>query len=187
MPVQPKLLYYFIWRYDLKHVFVFMISLLFSTAYAFGNVFEHAQTLEYISERLPELESVNCKFRQEKTVPASGIILKSSGDFVYEKNKGVTFYTTYPIKSTASYTSKEYKQINSIINAISNKSYSKIEKDFAFYYTGGPDNWALGLMPKQSSPSYNYLKSIEIEGNKKIISKIVILPVDSAKTEIWFQ
>ena len=163
-----------------------IFSLWFLSGTVFANVFEHEQNLAFISDKLPALESITCKFRQEKVLPPSGAILKSSGDFVYEKNKGVTFYTTYPIKTVSSYTSKEYRQISSIINAISNKSYSKIEKEFRFFYTGEKENWHFGLLPKPDSAAYNYLKSVEIEGNSKKILKITILPVDLTKTTIWF-
>ena len=36
----------------------------------------------------------------------------SNGNFKFVKNEGVYFETTYPIKSTVSYTNKDYKQIN---------------------------------------------------------------------------
>ena len=151
-----------------------------------ASVFEHPQNLATIAKLLPELSSINCKFRQEKTISSSHLILKSSGDFKFEKNKGVIFYTTYPIKSTSSYTSREYKQINSIISAITNKSYSRLERDFDFYYEGNSQNWTIGLLPKKNSQVYDYLKSIELAGNSKIITKIIILPVDLNKTTIWF-
>lgn len=148
-----------------------------------ANVFEHEKPLKEIVKELPELNSINCTFRQEKQI--SGMIIKSSGDFKFEKGRGVTFYTTYPIKSTTSYTSKEYSRINDVINAISSKSYSRLEKDFKFYFENG-SSWKLGLLTKQSSRLFNYLKSIEIEGNKNI-TKIVILNADSTKTSIWFK
>lgn len=154
--------------------------------FANANVFEHPQNLPTIAKQLPELNSINCKFRQEKTISSSHLILKSSGDFKFEKNKGITFYTTYPIKSTSSYSSREYKQINSIISAITNKSYSRLERDFNFYYEGNIQNWTVGLLPKKNSQVYDYLKSIELSGNSKMITKITILPVDLNKTTIWF-
>ena len=136
---------------------------------------------------MPSLNNINCKFRQEKVIKSSNLILKSSGDFSFEKDKGVIFYTTYPIKSTSSYTSKEYKQINSIISAISNKSYSRLEREFKFFYEKNDANWTLGLIPKENTQVYNYLKSIEIVGNQKMITKMIILPVDLSKTTIWFE
>ena len=99
-----------------------------------------AQHLSEIASQIPQFESIRCKFKQEKQV--SGMVFKSSGDFVFEKDKGVTCYTTYPVKSTASYTTKEYRHINNVINAISNKNYSKLEKDFEFSF----DNQLLKLI-----------------------------------------
>lgn len=165
-----------------------IILLLFSfciISSAYANVFEHPQSLKNIT--MPSLNDINCKFKQEKVIKSSNIILKSSGDFSFEKNKGVVFYTTYPVKSVSSYTSKEYKQINSIISAISNKSYSRLERDFKFFYEKNDANWTLGLIPKENTQVYNYLKSIEIVGNQKMITKMIILPVDLNKTTIWFE
>lgn len=165
-----------------------IILLLFSfciISSAQANVFEHPQLLKNIT--MPSLNDINCKFKQEKVIKSSNLILKSSGDFSFEKNKGVVFYTTYPVKCVSSYTSKEYKQINSIISAISNKSYSRLERDFKFFYEKNDANWTLGLIPKENTQVYNYLKSIEIVGNQKMITKMIILPVDLSKTTIWFE
>ena len=168
----------------LKKFLVTIIFLLIISP-VFADVFEHPKKLEDITKELPALESVRCKFSQEKYLPQSGVTLKSSGDFVFEKNKGVTFYTTYPITSTTSYTSKEYRQINSVITAISSGAYSKLEKDFRFYFEKNNGIWTLGLAPQKDSKVANYLKSIEIEG-KSDISRIVIITKDLTKTSIRF-
>ncbi len=140
-----------------------------------------AQNLSDIALQIPQFDSIKCKFKQEKQV--SGMVFKSSGDFVFEKDKGVIFYTTYPVKSTASYTTKEYRHINNVINAIAGKNYSKLEKDFEFSF----DNRILKLMPKPVSQAYNHLKLLEIETGDAKINKIVILLCDGTKTSIWFQ
>ncbi len=161
---------------------IILCGLFMSTVQA--NVFDYPEKLENIAPKIPQYGSLSCKFEQEKFLPKSDIMLKSSGDFKYEKDKGVTFYTIYPIRSTSSYTSREYKHINNVISAISNKSYSKLEKDFQFYYE---DGWRLGLVPKKDSQVHKYLKSIEIEGNPDMITKIIISTVDSGKTSISFK
>ena len=140
---------------------IFLICLLLIQP-AYANVFEHEAQLDKIVKELPELNSIKCKFRQEKQI--SNILLKSSGDFTFDKGKGVIFYTTFPVKSTTSYTSREYRQINSVIAAISNKSYSRLQKDFKFYFHREAQRWELGLIPKSGTPAYDYLKSIEING-----------------------
>lgn len=144
-----------------------------------------AQSVAEIAAEIPQMDSIKCKFRQEKQI--SGMVIKSSGDFVYEKNKGVTFYTTYPVKSTASYTTKEYRHINNVINAISNKNYSKLEKDFSFDFTKNGEIWVLKLSPKQTSQAYGLLKTLDISGGNTKINKMVILLCDGTKTSIWFQ
>src|SRR5574344_1457320 len=169
----------------LKKIFITLSVLLSISTSAIANVFNYPQKLSYIAPQIPKMGSVFCKFSQEKYLPNSHIVLKSSGNFKFIKNKGVTFYTTYPIKSTTSYTNREYKQINNIIRAISSKSYSKLEKDFKFYFQKKSNNWDLGLIPKQNSNISQYLKSIEIEGNNDI-SKIEIITKDLTKTTIKF-
>lgn len=154
---------------------IFFIFFLLSSQVVF------AQPLSDIIDEIPAYESIKCKFRQEKQI--SDMVLKSSGDFVFEKGKGVIFYTTYPIKNTTAYTTREYRQINNIINAISNKDYSRLEKDFEFVF----DKPILKLHPKQSTPAYNYLKAIEIQTGKTKIDKIVISTCDGTKTTIYFE
>ena len=158
--------------------------LLFFAAPAFAGLYDKEESLSNISKKIPTLNNVNCKFRQEKQT--SNLVLKSSGDFIFDKSKGVTFYTTYPIKSVTSYSAREYRQINSVITAISNRSYSRLEKDFKFYFIQQGDIWTLALMPKQTSQVYNYLKTIEITGGVEKINKIMILTCDKTKTTIWF-
>ena len=164
-------------------ILLFLVFLLYQPTWA--NVFDHPKNIKEIS--IPQLNDINCKFKQEKIIKTSNLTLESSGNFSFQRNKGIIFYTTYPIKSTNSYTTKEYRQINNIISAISNKSYIKLERDFKFFFEQTATNWTLGLMPKKDSSMYNYIKSIEICGNQKMITKIIILPIDLNKTTIWFQ
>lgn len=167
----------------MKKIFI-LILLLFLTSPVFAGLYDKEGSLNNISKNIPALNNISCKFRQEKQT--SNIVLKSSGDFVFDKAKGVTFYTTYPIKSTTSYSTREYRQINSVITAISNNSYSRLEKDFKFYFQKENDIWTLALMPKQTSQAYNYLKTIEITGGTEKINKIMILTCDKTRTTIWF-
>lgn len=152
---------------------------------ACADVFNHPQKLSVIIPQMPELNSINCKFKQEKTIPNSTANIKSSGDFRFIKNKGVVFNTTYPLHSTTSYNTTEYRQVNEIVNAISNKSYSKIERVFNFYFTKNKDEWQLGLIPKKKQQAAKYLASVEIHG-KSYITQMIIKTTNSTKTTIWF-
>lgn len=167
------------------------ISFIILVCLAFFNLFEYCQAdvFEYPTKintiQLPELSNIKCKFRQEKTIMGISKPLVSSGSFEFIKNKGVYFYTTYPIKSTVDYTNKNYKQINDIMKAISSKKYNILEKDFNFYYTKQNSNWTLGLKPKQKSSVKNYVASILITGND-YIHQITIKQTNGNKTIIWF-
>lgn len=149
---------------------------------AFAEVFEHPVSLKKTVSKLPELGNRTCKFSQEKTLPTN-LILKSSGDFEFKKDSGVTFYTTYPVKTT-SYP-QNFSEVNNIIKAISTKSYGKLEKDFNFFYESNGNEWTLGLKPKFNSKIKNFLKSIEIKGTEEI-DKMVIISNDGTKTEIVY-
>ena len=111
--------------------------------------------------------------------------LLSEGNFRFVKGEGVYFETLYPIKSTVSYTNKEYKQINDIILAISNKKYSKIDREFDFFLSKNEDVWELELKPKTGSRSEKYLETLNIEG-EKYINKIIITAKDGSRTTQWF-
>ena len=140
---------------------------------------------EELMKELPKLESIDCKFKQEKLIKNIQKPLLSNGNFKFVKGEGVYFETLYPVKSTVSYTNKDYKQINDIILAISNKKYSKLDREFDFYFSKNEKIWTLTLKPKTESKSAKYLDSLTIEG-EDYISKIVILAKDGSKTTQWF-
>lgn len=140
---------------------------------------------EELMKQLPKLESIDCKFKQEKLIKNIQKPLLSNGNFKFVKGEGVYFETLYPVKSTVSYTNKDYKQINDIILAISNKKYSKLDREFDFYFSKDQNLWTLTLKPKTESKSSKYLDSLTIEG-EEYINKIVILSKDGSKTTQWF-
>ena len=173
-------------RYNFgKIISIFIISIYCFITPVFADVYDYPVNLRNIADQIPEMQSIKCKFKQEKTIPNISKPLISSGDFEFVKNKGVYFNTTYPIKSSVDYTNKNYKQVNDIVNAISAKRYEKLEKEFNFYFTGKSTNWTLGLKPKQNSPAKNYIASITISGSN-YISQININQTNGNKTAIWF-
>jgi hypothetical protein len=91
----------------------------------------------------------------------------------------------HPIKTTVSYTNKDYKQINDIILAISQKKYSKLNKDFYYFFNKNETSWKLGLKPKPESPASNYIISISIEG-KNNIEKMILQFKNGSSTTICF-
>ena len=169
----------------IKKIYLIILIFFLSSTSALAGVFDHPQKLADITPQLPELKDITCQFKQEKIIKNSNLTLKSSGNFQFIKQKGVTFQTTFPIENTTSYTSNDYKQINDIINSISNKNYTKIENIFDFYFEKSGKLWILGLIPKTNQQSAKYLSSIEIEGCENI-SKIIIKLKNSTETTIWF-
>lgn len=166
------------------------ISILFFIIFLFcsfcsAEVFDNKKDLSYITKQIPEFGSIKCKFKQEKHLKNVQRPLISGGDFEFKKNEGVYFYTTYPIQSTTNYTNKNYKQINEIINGISAKKYSKLEKEFDFYFDSIGENWTLGLKPKKESSAFDYITSIKIDGSD-YIKRIVISQKNGNETVLWF-
>lgn len=162
-----------------------VIFLLFLTGPVFADVYDSPANLESISKYIPKMGSIKCKFKQEKYLKNIEKPLVSSGDFEFAEKNGVYFYTKYPVQSTVDYTNKNYKQINDIVNAVSTKKYSKLEKEFSFYYEGNSKKWSLGMKPKKDSNAYNYLSAITIEGSD-YINKISIQQTNGNKTVLWF-
>ena len=168
---------------------VFFLCCLSVTA----NVYEHKTDFETIAKKIPTMESIHCKFKQEKTMQNIQNPIISSGNFEFKKGEGVYFYTTYPVKTAVNYTNKNYKQINNIVSAISDKKYSKLEKEFDFYYIGTPEKWILGLKPKGADAEFGtkeahtaeYISDITIEGSD-YINKISIVQTNGNKTTLWF-
>ena len=169
----------------MKKIFLIAsIVFLFNTALA--NVFDSPVKLENITKQMPKMGSIKCTFKQEKNIKNLSKPLISSGDFEFIQGKGVYFHTKYPVQNEVNYTSEKYKQINDIVSALSSKKYSKLEKDFDFYYLGNINNWTLGMKPKKSSDAYNYISSITING-KENIDKIAINQTNGNNTTIWFE
>ncbi len=166
---------------------LFLIFLLVCSG-VYAEVFDKPSDIGTIKSSIPKLKDIKCKFKQEKHIQGLTKTLISGGDFEFKKGSegGIYFYTTYPIKSTVEYSSRNYKQINDIINAISTGKYSKLERNFEFYYEGTIEGWTFGLKPKVNSGAYNYLDFIKVEGKSDLIQKIDITQKNSNRTEIWF-
>ena len=151
----------------------------------FADINAHKQSLENISKQLPKLESIKCNFKQEKYFKNVQNPVVSVGQFEFIKGYGVSFTTIYPIKSKTDYTNKNYKQINDVINAITSKKYSKIEKEFDFYFEKNSQNIELVIRPKTNSQSADFISSITLF-IKDYIQKIEIKQTNGNKTVLWF-
>lgn len=140
-----------------------------------------------VASSLPVLQSVDCKFVQERTFSGSKVM--SSGDFRFVKGKGVYFMTTYPIKATSSYTAANNRYINDIILAVTKKNFSKIDKDFDLFLQKSSKNssWSVRLMAKNENIK-NHIESIKIFGDNKHITQIQIYQVNpTIQTDIKFR
>lgn len=164
--------------------FLLMISFCFPQI-AKANLFENPANIEDFIEMLPEMKTVSCKFEQKKYLSNIEKPIISSGNFKFIEKEGVYFETLKPIKTTVSYTNKDYKQINDIILAISKKKYSKLNKDFDYYFAQKENTWQFGLKPKADSPSNNYIVSIAIEGTTNI-EKMKLQFKNGSSTTICF-
>ncbi len=154
-----------------------------------ADVFLNKTNADAVSDRIPVFENASCKFSQEKLMKTSNSSLKSNGNFTFLKNKGVIFETTYPIHSTSSYTSGQNRIVNSIVNSISNKNYSYIEKNFDIFYVQNNNSWIMGLKPKkekQTAGEMNYIQIFGRTDNKNGIINKLIIDTKSIRTTIQF-
>lgn len=169
-------------------ILVFMFVLTSVSVYA-DSVFNHKVSAKYVAENLPAFSDSSCKFTQEKSMRNNStgeIKLKSGGNFKFEKDKGVTFETLYPVKSVSSYTSAQNKQVSSIIKAIANKNYTYLERNFDIYFQkNNTKDWELALKPKKDNKASAQLKSITIKG-QRVIEYMVIDTLNS-KTSIHYK
>lgn len=167
---------------------IFLFFLIIFTAFhqiANANLFESPAKIEDFINLLPEMKTISCKFEQTKYLTNIDKPVVSSGTFKFIEKEGVFFETLHPIKTTVSYTNKDYKQINDIILAISQKKYSKLNKDFYYFFNKNETSWKLGLKPKPESPASNYIISISIEG-KNNIEKMILQFKNGSSTTICF-
>ena len=169
----------------MKNKLFLTFLVLFFSLTARADVFDYPSKISSFIYEIPEVTNITCDFKQQKDIKDVKKPLVSGGTFTFDKEKGITFATLYPVKSTVSYNNKDYKQINDVIKAISDKKYSKIESEFDFYFQKEKDKWKLGLKPKTSSKSKELLSSIEIYGSAQI-DKIIIRTQNGNKTTIWF-
>lgn len=173
---------YFLLKKLLFIAIVFFISF-FCPAKA--NVWQYPVEFKNIIENIPDIQNIDCKFKQEKLLPNIIKPIISYGNFKFIKNEGVYFYTNFPIQSKVDYTNKNYKQINEVINAIAGKKYKKIEKEFDFYFEKKSANdWIIGLKPKDKNAEF--ISFIAITGCD-YINKIEIQMENGSKTTIWFE
>lgn len=168
-----------------KKISLSILISIFISIQVIADVYDHPISLKTLSTEIPNMGSIKCKFRQEKHLQNIDKPLVSSGDFEFIENRGVYFYTQYPIKSTVDYTNKNYKQINEVVKAISTKKYSRLDKDFEFFYEKKNASWNLGMKPRRNSEAYNFISSITINGTD-YINKISILQTNGNKTILWF-
>ena len=175
-------------KYFLCITFLLLAAAIFTQSATADNILNHKISAKEVAKKLPEFKNTTCKFTQDKTIKSSSaesVTLKSKGNFKFEKDKGVTFETTYPVKSVTSYTSAQNRHISSIVKALANKNYTYLEKNFEIYYLQIPDkNWELALKPQKDSKASSALKIISIKGKTKIDS--MIIDTQNSKTTIRY-
>lgn len=167
----------------MKTIIKIILVFIMVNSYVFAaDIFAYPSNAKTVLTLIPDMKNISCKFTQIKTVPNSPAVLKSGGDFVFDRNKGVIFYTKYPVQMTTAYNKNE--QINHIISDVINKKYSSLEKNFQLYFKKSTI-WELGLIPKNPQLK-QYIKTIYISGDSYIQS-IEIKTTDGVVTKINFK
>ena len=118
-------------------VFLLLVTGLVTLRADADSIFNHKITAKEAAKNLPEFSDTSCKFSQDKIIKSSAsecVTLKSKGNFKFEKDKGVTFETTYPVKSVTSYTSSQNKHVSAIVKALANKTTHILKKTLIFIF-----------------------------------------------------
>ena len=167
----------------MKNLFKIVLTYLLLSNTVFANdVFNYPVKPIDILPYIPQFENLTCQFTQTKTIPNSPMILKSGGDFFFNKETGVVFYTKYPIKMTTIYDKNE--QVNKIISCIINRNFTTLEKNFSFYFKNKNSSWELGLIPNNPQIKH-HLNKLHISGDS-IVKNIKITNTDGSITKIDF-
>lgn len=149
------------------------------------DIFSSKVTAQKAASLMPDFQNEVCRFNQTKYLKVSETSLKSGGDFKFIKDKGVIFETTYPIKSTTTYTSSQNKRVSSIIKSVINRNYTYLEKNFEIYYRkAGAQNWILALKPLSTGQLKGELGSIIIYGTTaQKTGRITKMIIDTTNTK----
>lgn len=167
----------------MKNLFKIVVICFLLTSFVFAcDVFNHPVKPTEIMEYVPQFKNTTCQFTQIKTIPNSPVVLKSGGDFFFNKETGVVFYTKYPIKMTTIYDKNE--QVNKIISCVIEKNFTMLEKNFSFYFKNNTNFWELGLIPNNPQIKH-HLAKLYISGDS-IIRNIKIINNDGTITQIDF-
>ena len=175
----------------MKQLIILITLLLTSISANAADIFENRISAREAVSVSPNFENAVCKFSQERLMKTNNITLHSNGNFKFIKDQGVIFETTHPIQSTASYTSTNSKNAASVINAVSDKNFAYLEKNFDIYYTeASTNNWILALKPKANGQLKNELNFVQIFGTTKDETGTIttlIFDTKTTKTTINFK
>lgn len=150
-----------------------------------ANVYNNQISFGDVVSKLPDFLDVSCKYTQDKYIQSSGLTLSSGGNFYFKKSEGIFFETLYPIRSVKSYNNNSNRQISRIVEAISNKNYSFIDKNFKVYFENKANIWTFVLAPKNNTSAFEVLDYIKVSGNYAV-DNIVIKSLNGDRTELKF-
>lgn len=138
-----------------------------------------------IEKNLPEFKSVSGNFKQEKFIGKR--VLVSSGTFEFQKGKGVVFNTTYPIKSSTEYSSKNNRYVNDVILAISKRNFSVLEKNFDMYMKTEKNGAWYIFMTVKNQEIKQHIEALRIDGCKDRLTALEIWQLNpNSSTKIKF-
>lgn len=157
--------------------FPYLFLLYLSTTPCDDAVFDHPVTnepsaaLETVAVRLQQTPILRAAFKQEKRIKALRRPLVSSGSFLFANDQGVYWHTLQPfetlfiISDAGIYQKSEgaepfqitadkqpmVGEFNNIFGALFRGDRQELESRFKVHFTGTPEAWQLGLIPKSST------------------------------------
>ncbi|MDE1460354.1 outer membrane lipoprotein carrier protein LolA [Spartinivicinus poritis] len=150
--------------------------------------------IEFLNKKLVLKNNIKGEFNQEKHIKVLSRPLKSSGKFNLSEQQGLIWNTQQPTKNRIKVNSiglYEWKSSGSDFNqgqwqikpesqsagfsryaksfqALLNADIKQLQQEFDLYWQHTPNNWQLGLKPKQSSQLAKLISWIKVVGSDRV-------------------
>lgn len=164
-----------------------------------------SSVLTTISQRMKPAQVLRGQFTQEKTFSIMTRPLKSSGNFVLDKNRGIWWHNITPIpgdmvlsdagivqvttngqrQKLASAQQPALKLMTDIIRQLVGGDWEKLQNHFDIEANTAPSAWTATLTPKAGSLFANHAARIEVIGNT-YVEQITLQEKSTDKTHIVF-
>lgn len=173
----------------------FLLMLIFLSG---GNVVHADDLMETLAERSRDIEKLEGRFEQYKTIAVLPMPLHSTGHFEYTQGKTVLWKTVEPVQQTIELSANGIRfdgdakktpqaateTITRIFMGVISGELSNLNEYFAIHAQGTADKWVLTLKPSSANLAA-YIQTIEIRGGE-FTEQLDIAETNGDKTRVMF-